>query len=106
MVAESINEPRGSGSNPFQITPSLSSISPASTPAGGAPLRLTVTGTNFLKQSVISVNGVQYPTTFASASSLNAMVKPGSTAGAWPVCVITPVTAATISTQTIPWTFT
>lgn len=105
-MAESINEPRGSPGNLYPVTPSLTSISPASTPAGGGPVRLTVTGTNFLKQSVISVNGVKYPTTFVSASSINAMVRPGPAPGTWPVSVLTDVTAATISTQSLPWTFT
>jgi IPT/TIG domain len=91
-----------------------SSLSPATNPAisslsaGGASgtgtTALTVTGTNFTRQSVVHVSGVPQTTVFVSPTSLtvaNAPKKP--TAGTLPVTV---VTGGVVTTAPSNWTFT
>ena len=68
--------PSGGSSNSFPLNilnplPTITAVSPTSAQAGTAPGTLTVTGTGFINQSsTITVNGVQRPTTFVSATSL------------------------------------
>jgi hypothetical protein len=83
--------------------PALASISPTSTASGVGTQLLTATGTNFTKQSVIRVNGVNQPTTFVSATSLTATVTKKTTAGTWPVTVLT---GGAVETAPQTWTFT
>jgi YVTN family beta-propeller protein len=88
----------GFSSLPFTIlataspVPTSSSISPTSATAGGAGLTLTVTGTNFVSNSVVQWNGVGLVTTFVSATQLTAAVPASdlATAGTVPVTVFTP----------------
>ena len=62
--------------------PSLSSLNPASATAGGPAFTLTVTGTNFVSDSVVRWNGANRPTTFGSASQLTAAIPASDIAGA------------------------
>jgi hypothetical protein len=84
--------------------PALTSITPGSTVSGVGTTTLTCTGTNFTRLSVIYVNGVAQPTTFASSTSLtSAAVTKKTSAGPWPVVVIT---GGVVTTAAQTWTFT
>lgn len=88
----------GVGSLTFTIlaasspVPTASSLSPSSATAGGAGFTLTVTGTNFVSNSVVQWNGAALVTTFGSATQLTAAVPAGdiATAGTASVTVFTP----------------
>src|SRR5438309_2215831 len=63
--------------------PSLSSISPSSVSAGSPGFTLTLTGSNFVSNSVAQVNGAGRATTFVSATQLTASIPASDlTAGA------------------------
>jgi hypothetical protein len=82
----------------------LTSITPGNSVSGAGTTTLSVTGTGFTKQSVIHVNGVPQTTTFNSATSLTApAVTKKTTAGPWPVVVIT---GGVVTTAPQTWTFT
>ena len=91
-------ETTGFTSLPFTIlaaaspVPTASSLSPSSAAAGGAAFTLTVTGTNFVSNSVVQWNGVALVTTFGSATQLTAAVPASdiATAGTASVTVLTP----------------
>jgi hypothetical protein len=83
--------------------PTLTSASGASNVSGAGTTTLTATGTGFNKQSVIWSNGIPYPTTFVSATSLTCTAPKKATAGTLPVKV---VTGGVIETATVNWTFT
>src|SRR5205814_10198967 len=57
--------------------PTISSISPTCTGAGGPQFTLTVNGNNFVSSTTVNWNGSQLATTFVSATKLTATV-PGS----------------------------
>jgi hypothetical protein len=80
--------------------PTLTSI--ASIASGGGTGTCTATGTNFTRQSVLWVNGISYPTTWVSATSITATTPKRATAGTWPVYVIT---GGVVTTATVNWTF-
>lgn len=54
--------------------PTVTSLSPSNTPAGGPTFTLTVTGTNFVNGSVVHWNGDSRTTTFVSNTQLNASI--------------------------------
>jgi len=83
--------------------PTLSGASGASNVSGAGTTTLTATGTGFNRQSVIWSNGIAYPTTFVSATSLTCTAPKKATAGTLPVKV---VTGGAIETATVNWTFT
>ena len=83
--------------------PTLSGASGASNVSGVGTTTLTATGTGFNRQSVIWSNGIAYPTTFVSATSLTCTAPKKATAGTLPVKV---VTGGAIETATVNWTFT
>src|SRR6202166_2901446 len=60
-----------SGSNP---TPTITTISPGSTAAGGTAFTLTVNGTNFVAASVVNFGGSADATTFVSTTQLTAAI--------------------------------
>ncbi len=62
--------------------PALTSISPTSESAGGAPFKLTVSGTGFVSQSTIQWNGTSLATNFVSATQLTANVPAANVANA------------------------
>src|ERR1035441_3493577 len=55
-------------------TPAITSLSPASVPAGGPAFTLTVNGSNFLSGATVAWNGAALPTTSAGATQLTATV--------------------------------
>jgi hypothetical protein len=82
----------------------LTSITPGNSTSGVGTTTLGATGTNFTKQSVIYVNGVAQTTTFNGPTSLTApTVTKKTTAGPWPVTVIT---GGAVTTAPQTWTFT
>ena len=85
--------------------PTLSSITPGGTVSGASgTYTLTCTGVGFTRQSVVYVNGVPQLTVFASSTSLTcAAVTKKTSAGTWPVTV---VTGGVVTTTAQNWTFT
>jgi hypothetical protein len=78
----------------FTITaasPVATTLSPATTVAGGAAFTLTVTGTNFSASSVVQWNGASRATTFVSSTELRAAISAGdiALAGTAQVTVVT-----------------
>ncbi len=58
------------------ITPTITAIAPDHATVLGAGFTLTVTGTNFLRNSVVDWNGAARTTTYVSATSLQAQILP------------------------------
>ena len=56
-------------------TPTITSVSPANATAGGIAFTLTVTGTNFIPQSVVDWNGGARSTTYKNATTLMAAIQ-------------------------------
>lgn len=82
----------GNSAPPPNPVPSISSISPSGTTAGGAAFTLTVNGSNFIASSVIQWSGVSQPTTYVSSTQLTASIAASeiATAGTSPVTVVNP----------------
>lgn len=76
--------PPPSGSNP---TPTIATISPNSSLAGGAAFSLTVNGTNFVATSVVHFGGAAATTTFVSGTQLTAAIPASGIASAGTVAV-------------------
>jgi hypothetical protein len=84
-------------------TTTLTSLSPQNVTSGAGTTALTLTGTNFTRQSVAYVNGVKQTTTYVSPTSLTVAAAPNRvTAGTQPVYVLT---AGTVQTAPVNWTF-
>jgi hypothetical protein len=84
-----------SGAVTFTINnpaPTISSISPATTVAGSGGFTLTITGTNFVTNSVVRWNGSPRATTFVSSTRLEAAIPASdvATAGTANVTVFNP----------------
>lgn len=97
IVTVSTAAPGGGTSAPlsFQIdhpVPVLTSMSPTTALTGAAPFTLTVTGTDYVLGSVVQWNGAPLPTTFVSATQLDATVSSAlvATAGTATVTVFSP----------------
>ncbi len=80
--------------------PVLSSLAPASIPAGDPPTTVTLSGSSFTTSSVVQMNGSSLPTTFVSATQLSAVVPAGALqkAGVLPLTVLTPAPGGGTST--------
>jgi hypothetical protein len=98
--------PGGGISNPveFSITyvrpgPALTSMSPASRPAGSAGFQLTLTGANFVAESRVRWNGQDRGTTYVSSTELRAAILASDTptAGTATVAVFTPTPGGGLS---------
>jgi subtilisin family serine protease len=72
--------------------PSISSLTPLATLAGGPAFTLTVNGSGFVSSSVVRWNGSNRPTTFVNATRLTAAIAASDIAqiGSTPVTVFTP----------------
>jgi hypothetical protein len=57
--------------------PVITAINPATVTAGGAQFTLTVTGSNFVQNSVVRFNGQNRATTFVSATEIRATITAG-----------------------------
>jgi hypothetical protein len=83
-------------------------MSPASAPAGSAPVTLTVNGTNFLSGSIVRWNGQDRPTTFVSAAQLRATISASdlASAGTAQVTVYAPPPGGGASSSGLTFTIT
>lgn len=84
--------------------PALASITPTTAVSGpsGTVALTAVTGTNFTPQSIVYANGVAIPTVYVSATSLTATMPKKTSAGTWPITVVTG--GVTTTAQTFTWT--
>lgn len=89
----------GGGSNsvttnspPPNPSPTISTISPSSTTAGGSAFALTVNGSGFIASSAVAFNGSARTTTYVSATQLTAAITAAdiATAGSYSVTVANP----------------
>ncbi|MFN8506419.1 MAG: hypothetical protein U0547_02480 [Dehalococcoidia bacterium] len=70
----------GGGTSPAAVftianpLPAVSALSPTSTAANGAAFTLTVTGSNFVRASIVRWNGLDRPTTFVNSGQLTAAI--------------------------------
>src|SRR5438067_883790 len=86
----------GTGTGPLTLTinavPTIGSLSPTCTTAGGPQFTLTVNGTNFVSGSTVNWNGTALATTFVSTTQLTATVPAVliATAGTASLTVVTP----------------
>ena len=85
--------------------PTITSLSPATVPAGSGAFVLSVSGTGFVARCVVRLNGVALPTTLYSATQVVATVPASAvaTAGSYPVTITNPTPAGGASA---PATFT
>lgn len=103
-VAQSDSNPSNFAVNVPQKVPVLTSLSPNSAPMGGAPVTMTVTGSNFDPAAQCVWNGsIILTTTFTSSTALKCIVQTalltvpaGQTSASYPVIVRNPVTTATV----------
>jgi hypothetical protein len=103
--------PPGGGTSPvltFPVThliPQVNSLSPASSQAGGNSLPLQVIGSNFETSSVILVNNVARPTTYATSNTLSMSLSQSdlSTPGTLNIAVTNPAPGGG-TTGTLPFT--
>ena len=92
------------GSSLSPATNPTGTIAPITATAGVGTVALTATGVGFISgQSKIRVNGINLPTTFVSSTSLTATLTKKTTAGTWPMHV---VTGGTVNTADQTFTFT
>jgi uncharacterized repeat protein (TIGR03803 family) len=79
------------GCGAITVLPTITSLSPSATTAGGEEFTLTINGTNFTSAAVAKWGGTQLPTTYASATQLTAAVPASliATAGTASVTVTT-----------------
>ena len=83
-----VNPLPGGGSSQFALlhvvnpVPVLSTLSPAAVLAGSTASLLTVTGANFVPDSVVTINGAPRTTTFSSSTTLLAALTAGDFAQA------------------------
>ncbi len=102
-----VSQPSGiSGVAAFTINavaPTISSLSPATTAAGGGVFTLTVNGTNFVSGASVNWNGAPLTTTFGTATQLTASVPANliATAGTASVTVTEPAGTSNASTFTV-----
>ena len=75
------------GLGPVNATPTITSLSPPSAPAGGPAFTLTVSGTNFTSGAAIQWNGTALLTTLNSLTQLTAPVSAGLIASVAPVSI-------------------
>ena len=86
------------------VTPTLTSISPNTAVIGDPDVTMTVTGTDFSEQSVITFNGGEEATEFVSDTELTTVVKPSTAGTAGPVPVT--VKNSTLESDPLDFTFT
>lgn len=67
----------GFGFNVNYAVPSLASLSPTSAQAGSASVSLVLTGTNYVPESTILINGAPRTTSYAGATQLGATLSAG-----------------------------
>jgi subtilisin family serine protease len=90
----------------YNRRPAITSLSPASVPAGVSSFTLTVNGSNFISSSVVRWNGIDRPTTYTNATSLQATIPASDVAavGAAQVTLFTPPPGGGTSLTALPFT--
>jgi hypothetical protein len=90
-------QPNGGSSNSLSFTvsnptPGVTSLSPTAFVAGGSRATITVTGTGYVSNSVVTVNGSPRATTFTSSAHVTATLTEGdlSAAGLYSLAVVSP----------------
>ena len=78
------NQPASSESNP---SPTITTILPTSTVAGGAALTLTINGANFVAGSMVNFGGSAPATTFVNSTQLTATIAAASIASSGTIAV-------------------
>jgi len=96
IASPSVNFPIA---GPNNETPSLSSISPSSTSAGGEDLQILVKGSGFATSSVVELDNATQATSYLSASQLIAVIPAADIAakGSLQVAVTTPAPGGGLS---------
>lgn len=71
------------------VTPVISQLAPGVGVVGGGAVTLTITGTGFTPTSTVNFNGVSYPQTTSTATTISAVIPASvfTTAGSFPVTV-------------------
>jgi hypothetical protein len=79
--------------------PELTAIAPASSTVGSPNLTLTVTGTNFVFNSIARLNGIDRPTTFVNNTELTVLIPAADMAstGTFPVTIFNPAPGGGLS---------
>lgn len=105
-------QPGGGNSNSVNFTvnpsptnvPTITSIQPTATQAGGSGFTLTVDGTRFTTTSVVTWDGQNLPTTFVNSSQIQGSVQATEiqTSGLANVAVLNPVPGGGLS-NTVPF---
>ena len=96
IASPSVNFPIAGANNE---TPSIASLSPSSTSAGGGDLQILVKGSGFATSSVVELDNTPLATSYLSASQLIAVIPAADTAakGASQVAVTTPAPGGGLS---------
>jgi sugar lactone lactonase YvrE len=82
--------------------PALTGISPSAAPLGSPSLLLTVTGTSFIQNSTILINGSPVPTMFVNASTLTTVLSSATFTTVQTLLVS--VSSAGLTTGALPFT--
>ncbi len=95
----SVGELQVFGPLPQSAAPTLSSMAPTSANNGDSPLKITVTGANFVNGSLVQWNGLNRPTTYIGPTQLQATLPASdlAAAGSARVTVSTPSATPTVS---------
>ncbi len=96
IASPSVNFPIG---GPNNASPSISSLSPSSTAAGGEDLQILVKGSGFVVNSVVELDNTPLATSYLSASELIAVIPAADIAakGTAPVAVTSPAPGGGLS---------
>jgi hypothetical protein len=88
--------------DPYAAPPAstLTSINPTTAVHGTAAIPVTCTGTGFTPYSMVTVDGINVPTTYVSPTQLTATITPKATAGNQSVRVVTNGVASAAQTFT------
>ncbi|MDO7853297.1 IPT/TIG domain-containing protein [Hymenobacter convexus] len=74
---------------PAAVTPTITQLAPGVQVVGGGAMTFVITGTGFTPTSTVSFNGVSYPQTTSTATSIEALIPATAftTVGSFPVTV-------------------
>jgi hypothetical protein len=87
LTPQSINEPIGRGGIDIDANPPrVTGVSPAGCTVGDPPFTINVSGMDIPETAVVTIGGIDLPTTFVSPTELTAEVTTdGVVAGGYPV---------------------
>lgn len=87
------------------VKPVVSAVSPTSVPVGSVTRTVQITGTSFVPDTVLTVDGVDVETIYVNSTTLRAIIAP-SAQSAPKTVQVGARTGSLISTATIPFQFT